>query len=924
MGPRLGVAEAAPVAAREARVRAAELRRRLATFQPQAGAPEWLSPTLLQQIASLPTARRAWQKGVGRPAQRALLIRAGAGGRRDYGPASQTARAVATLLYRDPVLWDVALQATFQHYDDPKRALPDEDLLALAHDPARYLEDHPACPGEYAVAAAYALGSAGEDELALIAEEAVQRLDAPSSALEDAERHRIQGLEDLVKSLGKDLKDREKRLRAALKEAQQLGASLQELQGVERRAGDVGEQLAAARAKAAEDARTIAVLRGELTSARADQERLAEAEAGAAEVDSLRADLEELRTARDGERGLRREAQEEADRVAEQLRALSRAQRARPASLEEIVPLDSPADLFPALAPVIGRAAALAAERIAAGCPLDADQHLLRLTALFSELGALVDAPPAGRAPAPELVRPIERAPSEPRPRARAPRCLKPTRPFRVRALGGAEEIGGSAFLIQTESGHSVLLDAGQRVRGEYGDPSAQPFHFRVPTDTLEAVLVGHAHIDHVGSLPTILGTFEAATDREVPVWMTEPTRRLAEIMLDDSARIQRAREERLGTQSLGDTDYAPESMRAAYTRRDAEEVIGRVRLAERGAKFRIDDTSLLVRYLPVPHVLGSCAIHLTEEESGATLLYTGDLGPVSDPQATLPQWGFDELEPADVVIMESTYGAADAVHAEGRRTLHGRERAVQQLIDCAGKTVGRGGFLLLPTFSLGRAQELVKMIEAHRGREMPDGPLYVAGMGNRIMDVYDQYSQARNGGWATAGSFPSVRNPREWLRADGTFDDAVAEILHGEDPGYVIASPALVSGGWSRAFLRGLVGDRSSGVVFTGYMPRGAGGIPRIDRLRTGDQLRLGDEVRRIDCLWERIALSAHAPTRDLHAFAERMTRGRERTAFCVVHGAPASQRELANWIFESLGDRGATAHSLQRQTPWAPDLGA
>jgi Cft2 family RNA processing exonuclease len=364
--------------------------------------------------------------------------------------------------------------------------------------------------------------------------------------------------------------------------------------------------------------------------------------------------------------------------------------------------------------------------------------------------------------------------------------------------------------------------------------------------------------------------------------------------------------------------------MRAAYTRRDAAEAIGRVRVAERGAKFRIDDTGLLVRYLPVPHVLGSCAIHLTEEESGATLLYTGDLGPVSDPQATLPQWGFDELEPADVVLMESTYGAADAAQAEGRRTLHGRERALQLLIDCAGKTVGRGGFLLLPAFSLGRAQELVKTIDAHRGREMPDGPLYVAGMGGRIMDVYDEYSRERNGGWATAGSFPSARNPAEWLPADGTFDDAVAEILGGEEPGYAIASPALLSGGWSRAFLRGLVGDRNSGVVFTGYVPRGAGGIPRIERLRTGDQLRLDDEVRRIECLWERISLSAHAPTRDLHAFAERMTRGRGRTAFGVVHGDPAAQRELAAWIAQNLGDRGATAHSLQRQAPWAPELEA
>jgi Cft2 family RNA processing exonuclease len=416
--------------------------------------------------------------------------------------------------------------------------------------------------------------------------------------------------------------------------------------------------------------------------------------------------------------------------------------------------------------------------------------------------------------------------------------------------------------------------------------------------------------------LPTIL----AAVEDEVPVWMTEPTRRLAGIMLEDSARIQHAREERLDARALGGTDHAPDSMRAAYGRRDAEAAVAGVHVATRAAKLRLGESGLLVRFLPVPHVLGSCAIHLTDEESGATLLYTGDLGPVSDPQATLPPWGFDELEPADLVVMESTYGAADAVHAEGRRALHGRERSVQRLIDCARRTVERGGFLLLPSFGLGRAQELVTLIDAHRGRELPDAPLYVAGLGKRVMDVYDDYSGEGGGGWASIGSFPPVRDPAEWLTAGGTFAAAAAEIVHGETPGYIVAAPAMLSGGWSRAFLAELLDDPRSGVVFTGHVPRLGGGIPGLSRLRTGDRIGLGGEARRIECAWDRIALSAHAPTRDLHAFAERMTRGRERTDFGIVHGDRAAQRELAGYIRERLDDRGATAHSLQRQVPWSP----
>jgi Cft2 family RNA processing exonuclease len=927
------VSEVAPAVPGDLGASAKALRRRLATFRPTGAAPDWLPSTLLQHIVSLPAARRAWHKGLARSAQRTVLIRAGVGLRREFDASSQTARALAGLVRRDPVLWDVAVQATFAHYDGPKRPFPDEDLVALARDPAAYVDEHPACPAEFVVTTAYALAAADEDELALVADEVAQRLNGRDGAGqaeidEDAERHRIQALEDLVKALEKDLKDRDKRLRAAEREAHELRDSLLGLQGVERRAGDVGEQLAEARAKSAADAQTIALLRGELAASRADQERLGEAEARAAEVDSLRTDLEELRSERDRERNLRREAQEEADGVAEQLRALARARPAVPSDAPETLGVESPSALFGALAPVVGRATALAAERLGAGSPLPDDPHLLRLTALFSELRQLVNAPaPEEPVAAEEPAPPAEPAPAEEPPRAlpstRVRRGRTIAQPFRVRALGGAEEIGGSALLVQTNNGHSVLLDAGQRVKGEYGDPAAQPFHFRVPADTLDAVLVTHAHIDHVGSLPTILGAVEAATDHEVPVLMTAPTRRLAEIMLHDSARIQAAREQRLGAAELGHSDYPEGSMRAAYTRSDVDELIGRVKIAERGAKLRIGDTSLLVRYLPVPHVLGSCAIHLTEEESGFTLLYTGDLGPVSDPQATLPHWGFDELEPADVVIMESTYGSPDAAHVEGRRRLHGRERAMQLLIDCAGRTVGQGGFLLLPSFGLGRAQELIKVIDAHRGREMPDGPLYVAGIGNRVMDVYDEYSQTRNGGWGTVGSFPSVRDPNEWLRPGGSFDEAVLEILHGEEPGYVIASPAMLSGGWSRAFLREVVGDKRSGVVFTGYVPRTAGGIPGISRLATTDQLRLGDETRRVECLWKRIGLSAHAPTRDLHAFAERMTRGRDRVAFGVMHGEPAAQRELANWISDTLLDKGAAAQSLQRQTPWAPDVG-
>ena len=185
--------------------------------------------SVLQHMVALPTTRRAWQKAAGQSAQRALLIRAGVGRRREYDAGSQTARALAGLLRREPRLWDIALQATFEHYGDRRRVLTDDDLLSLARDPLAYVDTHPDCPGELAIAVSYALASAEDAKLVRMADVVAARLEALDGATEtdeDAERHRIQGLEDLVGTLTKDIKDSERRLRAAVREAQQVKESL--------------------------------------------------------------------------------------------------------------------------------------------------------------------------------------------------------------------------------------------------------------------------------------------------------------------------------------------------------------------------------------------------------------------------------------------------------------------------------------------------------------------------------------------------------------------------------------------------------------------------------------------------------------------------------------------------------------------------
>ena len=178
----------------------------------------------LQHMVALPTTRRAWQKAAGQSPQRALLIRAGAGRRREYDAGSQTARALARLLRREPQLWDVALQATSSTTAIGGACSP--TTICCRWPAIRWRNRYPSrVPRRACARGELRVGSDEDEKLVRVADVVAERLEALDGATEtdeDAERHRIGGLEDLVATLTKDLKESERRLRAAMREAQQV------------------------------------------------------------------------------------------------------------------------------------------------------------------------------------------------------------------------------------------------------------------------------------------------------------------------------------------------------------------------------------------------------------------------------------------------------------------------------------------------------------------------------------------------------------------------------------------------------------------------------------------------------------------------------------------------------------------------------
>lgn len=913
-------------------------------------APAWLESRILQVWVSLPPVTKMVLSGLAsaKGQSRIELIRAGVNRkyRNGWRDDSAIAENLAALARKSPVLWRNVARTALRTYVGPE-GIASEDLPALAGDPLDFY-DTSEQPPEAVLLCAIALGIE-DGTLEILSADCANLLGEREVArVADKQQDRIRSLEEECAEQKTQIKTLEKAARAQQKQEQSLEAEVEQLRA---RQEEVGSAAEAARAKLERDLRKRAEdAEGQLEDSRVEADRVPELEAQIQGLEEIAERLEDADGTAREERRLREQAEQDANRHLQRIRELT--DEVGQARDSRNLPVDDAAALIAALSRPIGQATRHVAERLASGRARTEDHLMLELASAVARIVTasdhLVDQPVQDVEPegvkAPESIPwPDEPAVSElvaapesdgasgsvpeaesgetpehsaglPGRRRRRPRLM-------IQPLGGAGEVGGSAILVRNQSGHTVLLDCGQRVRGEYGLPTEPQFHHRTGIEgPLHAMLISHAHIDHVGSIPVFHREQSNAQSEPIPIYMTEPTRALARIMLEDSAKIQQSREAAPG--DLGFIDYGPSTMEAAYRQADVTRVFEEdfVNVVEPARVVPIPETSFIARFLPVAHVLGSCAIHLTDTQHDQTLLYTGDLGPIADPQITLPNYSLGEMLPADMVVMESTYGIRPDHEREGRRLrLSGRERAIQSLYDAAAHAHQNDGCLLLPAFSLGRTQELAKVIHQGRidGRLPEGGEIYIAGMGEKIINEYVRFSKGDNP-WGRADSLPRTEELGNKIRKQGLdFDDAVGEVL-GEGFSYIIASPAMLTSGWSRNFLENMVDDPRHAIILSGYMPKHAGGIPRLHHLAQGDEIDLAGDRRKILAKWERApALSAHAPSQDLRRFADYMIRQGDQVAFGMVHGDPAAQEALADDVDAMPG---ASAESLNKGQVWRP----
>jgi Cft2 family RNA processing exonuclease len=948
----------------------------LEAFPPKgACAPEVIDDRVLRVWVSLPEVCKSLSYGfsVAEGLDKFELIRAGITRKQNSWRSESTiAGNLAALCRTSPILWlNVANAAIDNYIRGPFGKKLVAELPELIREPLDYYEKSE-LPPDAIVLFAIALGI-DEAEFELMAADSVRELgERTASDKTTAQQERIQTMEAEAKELRRTAKDAEREARAAKKREQKLNDQLTSLREAQKQSGQ-GEKESRGRA---EQELTRRAEKAEAQVEKLEAERIPELEAELEALEDSRSRLEAAEAELRSERRLRTEAEQDAARHNARVRAMT--DELSKASDSRNLPTDDAASLLDALTQPIGQAARHAAERLAAARSRPHDEMLLELAAGLTQMNRRVDAdieaqpataaepsespveapegapeataveaeslappppdtlpaePATLRASAPEPspepeAQPVAAAASEqPVTSAEGPapsRRLRRRSRLKVRPLGGAGEVGASAILVTNNSGHTVLLDCGQRVRGEYGLDTEPQFHRSIGQDgRLHAILLSHAHIDHVGSLPILHRSQSEAQDEAIPVYMTEPTRRLSKIMLEDSAKIQQHRETQPA--EVGFLDYGVGSMEAAYRLRDVNDVLDDevVREVTPALAVPIPETSFVARFIPVAHVLGSCAIHLTDTENDQTLLYTGDLGPFTAPQATLPQYALADMLSAHLVVMESTYGSQRPDFNDGRRSrrsLSPREAAVKRLCQLAEHAHDSGGVVLLPAFSLGRTQELAMLIEhAKRDGQAPPGEIIVGGMGEKITQVYSDFSKGTNA-WARAEDMPRVDELGGRLRKDPTleFDDIVGDVLEAGFA-YIIASPAMLGSGWSRTFLRNMVSNPVHTVVMSGYVPRHSGNIPHLHRLHKGETINLDGQSRRIMCEFDQLkGLSAHAPNVDLNKFAQYMARQGDSVAFAMVHGDEPAQRALAEDVSALPGV--ASADALHNGQVWQP----
>jgi metallo-beta-lactamase family protein len=443
---------------------------------------------------------------------------------------------------------------------------------------------------------------------------------------------------------------------------------------------------------------------------------------------------------------------------------------------------------------------------------------------------------------------------------------------------GAAQSVTGSKHLLEV-NGRKILLDCGlhQGHRKE-----SEKLNRELPFDPreLDAIILSHAHIDHSGNLPGAVKHGYSGM-----ITSTFATRDLAAIMLPDSAHIQKydtkylnKKRERKGLEPL----------EPLYDAEDVTETLKHFMSIPYNRSFSIFP-NISLRFLEAGHILGSAQVELTIMEKGTqrVLLFSGDLGRPGRPILKDP----DTSANADILIMESTYG--------GRN--HGmQEEAVQKFSSIVNRTFKSGGKLIIPSFSVGRTQEVLYYIHelVTRG-EMPPMKVYVdSPLSFDATEVYKLHQECFDSRMREL--LYSNRSPFQFEGLHFTQGVGESKALnYDSSPMIIISASGMCENGRILHHLKNNIEDERSTVLVVGFMAIHTLGRKLLEGekqvLIFGEEYTVNSRIEVIN------GFSAHADSDALLAYANEV--GRTAESIFLVHGEPDQSEVLSNRIADRMG---------------------
>lgn len=437
---------------------------------------------------------------------------------------------------------------------------------------------------------------------------------------------------------------------------------------------------------------------------------------------------------------------------------------------------------------------------------------------------------------------------------------------------GGAGSVTGSNFLVESAKA-KVLVDCGLEQGKEI---SLESMYGPFPYDpaSIDALVVTHAHLDHVGRIPKLVRDgFKGS------IFMTAPTRDLAELILHDSAGILAMNAKAQGLPLL----YEEQDVTDAFALVKTVEYRKEVEVAP-GMRLLMRDTG---------HILGSGSARLMDED-GVSIAITGDIG--NSPSPLLPDW--EAVPDADALVMESVYG--DRLHPPtGER--------VEKLRSALKEAIARGGAIMIPAFSLERTQlMLYELSNFFAEGSLPKVPVFLdSPLALKVTDAYEKYGHE----YFNKAADTEMKKEKSlfefpFLEKTPSREDSDS-IAGAPNPKIIIAGAGMSHGGRIGRHEARYLPDSKSTLILVGYQAPGSPGRRMKDgapRVRIdGRDIAMRAKVVNLE------GWSAHADRDELLRFAEESLLGKRTKIIFTALGEPASARFLAQRIHDYLGARAA-----------------